>query len=293
MSTTTSLPPTNNSKYYLNPLGGPSPPEAYFYSKSASTSPSSMAQQPPPWNAHLKEPGVRGRVVPEDYSPGVTQLRPRRQPLYLPAALRPTEPAPLRGIPYYPRPPDTPPQSHGNSFDGHNPHMSSSYDDGALVFDNGEEARTQLDRELSSLALGEGLEDHPEPVTGPPTTAHWKPDAISKSCAICHIPFTWYFRRHHCRHCGEVVCDNHIKHKVPLDQNARFHVNGEQSKACPRCHERWTSIKKQRDSRANSIAEFQLNSSDPAAEGEVIVDQQPNREEERETYHASDYWSTF
>lgn len=38
--------------------------------------------------------------------------------------------------------------------------------------------------------------------------ALWVPDAVVGSCTICHSAFKLYFRRHHCRRCGAVVCGN-------------------------------------------------------------------------------------
>ncbi|KAK9470405.1 FYVE zinc finger-domain-containing protein [Dipodascopsis tothii] len=34
----------------------------------------------------------------------------------------------------------------------------------------------------------------------------WQPDQEAADCPICHRPFTVFFRRHHCRICGRVVC---------------------------------------------------------------------------------------
>jgi hypothetical protein len=79
-------------------------------------------------------------------------------------------------------------------------------------------------------------------VSGPPATSHWKPDLTSPGCVICNATFTWYFRRHHCRKCGFVVCGQHSLKKVPLDQNAHFHPNGYPSRACDVCHEQWRYI---------------------------------------------------
>jgi hypothetical protein len=36
----------------------------------------------------------------------------------------------------------------------------------------------------------------------------WKPDINSSHCEICQAVFTLIFRRHHCRNCGKLVCDN-------------------------------------------------------------------------------------
>lgn len=38
--------------------------------------------------------------------------------------------------------------------------------------------------------------------------ALWVPDAVVGSCTICQSAFKVYFRRHHCRRCGAVVCGN-------------------------------------------------------------------------------------
>lgn len=34
----------------------------------------------------------------------------------------------------------------------------------------------------------------------------WQPDEEAAECPICHQNFTLFFRRHHCRKCGRVVC---------------------------------------------------------------------------------------
>ena len=40
------------------------------------------------------------------------------------------------------------------------------------------------------------------------TKAEWKRDDECPSCERCHKPFTVFRRRHHCRHCGYVFCNN-------------------------------------------------------------------------------------
>lgn len=34
----------------------------------------------------------------------------------------------------------------------------------------------------------------------------WQPDESAKSCPLCHHDFKLWYRRHHCRKCGRVVC---------------------------------------------------------------------------------------
>ena len=231
---TTIQPPTNNSKYFMNPQV--SPPEQYYGNAA-------MAPQTPPSNS----------VSPTSYhSPiHVRQLRPQRTPLYIPAALRPTE---KRGtdIPKRPQAPATPPGSNEGSFGSAKSHPTSR---ATVTFSPQllEENQEQLHLRLSK-SHSESLDSVLGPVTGPPATGHWKPDASSPDCAVCHTTFTWFFRRHHCRHCGDVICDSHSRKTVPLDQNARFHPDGQASKSCDPCASDWIIVKEIRRSRANSIA---------------------------------------
>lgn len=236
-----------NTTFY-NPKTEPSPPETYLYAKGAYASP--MSQTPPsanisPTNIHSSHMNVR-------------QLRTPRQPLYIPAALRPTDSSASVRPTDIPRPraPDTPPASKDNSFDsGKSNAQAPSMEVGIVSHREpfGGENTDMLRRGLSRAA-SDGLEEDLGEVTGPPTTAHWKPDVSSIDCAVCHQTFSWYFRRHHCRHCGDIVCDNHITRKVPLDQNARYHPEGLPSKACDTCSQEWSIIKKLRHSRASSTA---------------------------------------
>lgn len=245
---TANFQPLVNSNFYLNhSKTEPSPPEPYLYGRSAYGSP--MSQTPPSTN-----------ISPTSLHPShlnVRQLRQPRQPMYIPAALRPTDQSTRpTDIPGRPRAPDTPPASKDNSFDsGKSNPAAQVMDIGALPFAGsfyGNEI-DQLRRNLSRVA-SEGLDEELGEISGPPTTAHWKPDVSSPECAVCHQTFTWYFRRHHCRRCGDVVCDNHITKRVPLDQNARLHSKGLNSRACDLCWQEWAVLKKLRHSRTNSTA---------------------------------------
>lgn len=51
----------------------------------------------------------------------------------------------------------------------------------------------------------------------------WVPDALAPRCKLCSVEFGIVTRRHHCRHCGDVVCDDCSKHRIilpGLDKNA-------------------------------------------------------------------------
>jgi len=148
-----------------------------------------------------------------------------------------------------------------------------------------------------SRAASDGLSEDLGDVTGPPTTAHWKPDVSASQCAVCSQTFTWYFRRHHCRSCGDVVCDTHISKRVPLDQNARYHPNGLDSKACDPCHRAWQMVKKFRHSRTSSIAESQSSSQGTAVPALPIANRLRTPDEARVGSMARSeggmVWSTF
>lgn len=246
MATAAYQPHVNNGAHYMNPSSGPSPPEAYAYGKA--TYASTMSQTPPstsisPTNWNSSHTNVR-------------QLRQPRQPLYVPAALRPTDSVRPTDIPGRPRAPDTPPASKDNSFDSGKSSMTTSFDDNVLPrLDSFHSDEMETLRRGLSRAASEGLDEELGDVTGVPTTAHWKPDMTSTDCAVCHQNFTWFFRRHHCRRCGNVVCDNHVTKRVPLDHNARYHPKGTDSKACDPCWEEWMVVKRLRHSRAGSIAD--------------------------------------
>ncbi|CAN3357483.1 hypothetical protein DICA3_F29558 [Diutina catenulata] len=38
------------------------------------------------------------------------------------------------------------------------------------------------------------------------SSPQWQPDSDVSECYLCHTPYTFTYRRHHCRHCGLVVC---------------------------------------------------------------------------------------
>jgi len=45
---------------------------------------------------------------------------------------------------------------------------------------------------------------------------HWMPDQLCKECYSCETPFTVFRRRHHCRLCGQVFCNNCSAYFVPF-----------------------------------------------------------------------------
>jgi hypothetical protein len=55
------------------------------------------------------------------------------------------------------------------------------------------------------------------------------PDNASSDCLICHRMFSIILRKHHCRNCGDLVCDNCSKSRWKLDDGA------EPVRVCDKC----------------------------------------------------------
>lgn len=173
------------------------------------------------------------------------QLRPPKSPMYVPAALRPTE-RPVRASPL------TPPRSLHSSTDS---------------LDRVGESRPVSRRSTTSIQkkgpLGQVAEDEAvleddesfPPIEGMPTRQHWKPDANASVCdaPTCQKSFNLFERRHHCRHCGHIFCNEHSPYQIPLDHNAEFHPEGAPSRACQHCWDRYRSWRVARTSRTNSM----------------------------------------
>ncbi|XP_031568064.1 zinc finger FYVE domain-containing protein 21-like [Actinia tenebrosa] len=47
---------------------------------------------------------------------------------------------------------------------------------------------------------------------------HWEDDALFPNCVKCNIKFDFTHRRHHCRRCGRVFCNNCCDNKVMLER---------------------------------------------------------------------------
>ncbi|KAG4098083.1 FYVE-domain-containing protein [Neocallimastix lanati (nom. inval.)] len=71
---------------------------------------------------------------------------------------------------------------------------------------------------------------------GPPTRKHWKPDSEVSECTACHRPFTFINRRHHCRRCGEIFCNQCASYTFRLDRNCKIDSKGVLSRVCRSCY---------------------------------------------------------
>ncbi|OOQ82789.1 putative FYVE domain protein [Penicillium brasilianum] len=208
----------------------------------------SVYGQPSPTNSSATTPANNSPTSPRLTTAALhqlplqsRQLRPLKGPLYVPAALRPTE-RPQKSSPI------TPPRSVHGSLDSLN-------EDTEPI-----SRRSTMESKFSTISKSAEHEwmktEHLGTVTGMPTRDHWKADAASSSCdsPTCRSSFGLFTRRHHCRHCGHVFCHNHTPHLVPLDQNARFHPEGVSSKACDLC---WSAYQRWEETRTDRLNKIQ------------------------------------
>jgi hypothetical protein len=60
----------------------------------------------------------------------------------------------------------------------------------------------------------------------------WTPDSHSNSCTVCQAAFSMFYRRHHCRHCGSLVCDTCSSYRSMIPE-----VSSAPVRVCKSCHD--------------------------------------------------------
>ncbi|EDO17126.1 hypothetical protein Kpol_1025p47 [Vanderwaltozyma polyspora DSM 70294] len=85
-----------------------------------------------------------------------------------------------------------------------------------------------------------------------PVRTHWIPDSQRNSCRYCHKLFTFWERKHHCRHCGDIFCQQHLRHWLYLNSQAEFIIGGGSgigtlSKVCVTCAEEYENLIRSND----------------------------------------------
>ena len=65
----------------------------------------------------------------------------------------------------------------------------------------------------------------------------WQPDSEVTKCPICNTAFGFWYRKHHCRKCGRVVCANCSPHRITIPRQFTVHPPGNSpSTTQPRIH---------------------------------------------------------
>ncbi|ORX76689.1 FYVE-domain-containing protein [Anaeromyces robustus] len=168
----------------------------------------------------------------------------------------------------------------------------------------------EVDNNKNNLILISGT---PE-VLGPPSRSHWKPDSEVKACAACHRPFTFINRRHHCRRCGDIFCNQCASYTFRLDRNCKIDSKGVLSRVCRTCYniyqKEFISLIRESDNRFKSrggsslysreynnyVPPAALHSSNTTANIPIIKTQPPRSDTTPATLMSvpSDWsWSTF
>jgi len=60
----------------------------------------------------------------------------------------------------------------------------------------------------------------------------WTPDSYSNNCTVCNAAFSMFFRRHHCRNCGKLVCDPCSSYRCMIPE-----VSDTEVRVCKSCHD--------------------------------------------------------
>lgn len=55
------------------------------------------------------------------------------------------------------------------------------------------------------------------------TLPRWEPDIEVPKCPICNTAFGFWYRKHHCRKCGRVVCANCSPHRITIPRQFIVH----------------------------------------------------------------------
>ncbi|KAF2715769.1 hypothetical protein K504DRAFT_469884 [Pleomassaria siparia CBS 279.74] len=218
-----------------------------------------MTSQPAPYHQHAYKTSAHyntsmgsGANTPANISPTsprsthlhlnriVPTIEPRKTPVYVPAALRRTE-----------KPNKHSPPKVDSTMVSPNNSWSTGANVGTPLGDGMPSPISRIHTEdLNSLYNDAPL----SPTAGPITKNHWQSDTSTNVCtaSACQTPFGWFNRRHHCRKCGGVFCWQHSQKLVKLDENATFHPNGIEHRACDRCHSQFREWQELRTSRHNS-----------------------------------------
>ncbi|WEW59008.1 hypothetical protein PRK78_004476 [Emydomyces testavorans] len=94
----------------------------------------------------------------------------------------------------------------GDSWRGGNSGLSTASPDNAV---NALRSSSAVSRQLNSLR-------HQERSFTDYTLPRWQPDAEVSHCPICGTGFSFWFRKHHCRKCGRVVCASCSPHRITI-----------------------------------------------------------------------------
>jgi FYVE zinc finger len=127
------------------------------------------------------------------------------------------------------------------------------------------ELASQIDQEHKLASVPENVNSDPHmmrlmqsEVIRP---AAWQPDSASDHCMKCDNRFTFFNRRHHCRRCGLLVCDDCSKARIPTS-NTSCNV-----RVCSPCVKEMSQFKVHAPSSSNpSVESISMPAAEPNAD---------------------------
>ncbi|KAI0462737.1 hypothetical protein LJB42_003538 [Komagataella kurtzmanii] len=126
------------------------------------------------------------------------------------------------------------------------------------------------------------------PYTMVPIKSHWLQNNKRSSCMDCQVKFSLLFRRHHCRHCGDIFCSNCLTQRASLNLMAKFDlVHGMKSKVCNGCAKSWNQylVKQYNNNVGSSVSKLQVK--------QTVPDEDPQRERMGSIVPSDWTWSSF
>jgi len=79
-------------------------------------------------------------------------------------------------------------------------------------------AQEQKSRNISGSGLNSSSNEAKIQESPYKFAAGWVPDYVMRACPLCYTEFGFFLRRHHCRKCGTLVCDNCSKQKIVVPE---------------------------------------------------------------------------
>ena len=86
--------------------------------------------------------------------------------------------------------------------------------------------------------IGSTRERYPERSDSDIVLPHWQADAEVNACPVCQAEFSFWYRKHHCRKCGRVVCAACSPHRITIPrqyivQQPSISLESEQQSSTP------------------------------------------------------------
>eukprot|EP00029_Vermamoeba_vermiformis_P007465 TRINITY_DN3242_c0_g1_i1.p1 TRINITY_DN3242_c0_g1~~TRINITY_DN3242_c0_g1_i1.p1 ORF type:complete len:614 (+),score=100.66 TRINITY_DN3242_c0_g1_i1:511-2352(+) len=113
--------------------------------------------------------------------------------------------------------------------------------------------------------------------------SHWKPDILFKSCKVCGAAFNYVNRRHHCRLCGLIVDSKCLVATKKPQPRLGFE---KPIKLCTSCQAALTDLEQELIAKSEQ-GEFDMNSTPPPTQRQLILQAQNNSRESSTTNSAS------